>query len=239
MYEAELHELGLTENESKVYLALLQHGCMNPTTLAQTIGMHRSYLYDTLERLLERGFISTLLMNGKKHFQAQDPKILRESVEVTLRRVDQIIPQLNKLFLEQRKETSIELHRGKRVYRTLIKDIISHIDENDEVLLIGVDETILDTVEPIYIKQYFSIIKEKHVTERILIAKGGKQIHDECLNYRELEADFFGKTTTAIFQDKVYLFLWSEPQHLIVIDSAEGADSYRRQFEHLWRLATP
>ena len=67
MFEAELKELGLTNNEIKIYLALLQHGVLNPTKLAEITGLHRSYIYDTLERLLEQGNINIILINNKKH----------------------------------------------------------------------------------------------------------------------------------------------------------------------------
>ena len=87
MYQAELKELGLTDNESKVYLALLQFGTLSPTKLAEKTGLHRSYIYDTLERLLERGIVNTLLLDNRKTYQAVDPKALREIFELKLRKI--------------------------------------------------------------------------------------------------------------------------------------------------------
>ena len=98
MYETELKELGLTNNEIKVYLILLEHGILNPTKLAEKTGMHRSYIYDTLERLLERGIINTTLVNNKKNYQSVDPKALREIFELKLRQIDNILPNLSNLF---------------------------------------------------------------------------------------------------------------------------------------------
>ena len=95
MYEAELKELGLTNNEIKVYLILLENGILNPTHVAQKTGLHRSYVYDTLERLLDRGIINTILVNNKKHYQPVDPKALRQSFELKLMKIDEILPQLS------------------------------------------------------------------------------------------------------------------------------------------------
>ena len=78
MYEQELNEIGLSNNEIKIYLALLKSGLLNPTQLAEKTGLHRSYVYDTLERLLEKGIINTLLVNNKKNYQAVYPKILKK-----------------------------------------------------------------------------------------------------------------------------------------------------------------
>src|SRR3989338_3062505 len=158
MFEIELKELGLTDNEIKAYLSLLQHGILSPTKLAEKTGLHRSYVYDTVERLLERGIINTVLVNGKKNYQAIDPKVLREIFELKLKQLDEVIPQLSGLFKLVKEETRIELHRGKQVYRTLIKDLLANLKKNEMVYLLGVDENILETVEPIYLKRYFTII---------------------------------------------------------------------------------
>ena len=190
MYEAELKELGLTDNEIKVYLILLEHGVLNPTKLAEKTGLHRSYIYDTLERLLDKGIINTVLVNNKKNYQPVDPKALREIFELKLRQLDTILPQLSGLFKSTKEETRIELHRGKRVYRTLIKDLLANIKKNEVVYLLGVDENILETVEPIYLKQYFNIIKDKNIKEKIIIARGGKKLDEEHLEYREIDPKY-------------------------------------------------
>ncbi len=237
MYEAELKELGLTDNEIKIYLSLLEHGILNPTQLAEKTGLHRSYIYDTLERLLERGIVNTVLVDKKKNYQAVDPKALREIFELKLRQLDSIMPKLSALFKLAKEETRVELHRGKRVYRTLIKDLVSDIKVNDVVFLQGVDENILETVEPIYLKQYFTIIKEKNVKEKIIIKKGGKQLKEANLEYRELDPKYLGDTTVVVYQSKVYLFIWGNPHYLIIINSSKVANTYKKQFELLWNIA--
>lgn len=237
MYEAELKELGLTENEIKIYLSLLQHGTLNPTQLAEKTGLHRSYVYDTVERLIERGTINTVLINNKKNYQAIDPKILREIFELKLKQLDAVIPQLSGLFRLAKEETRVELHRGKQVYRTLIKDLLANLKKNDVVYLLGVDENVLETVEPIYLKRYFMIIKEKNIKEKIIIAKGGKKLAEEHIEYRELDGKFLGDTSTVIYQEKVFIFIWGSPHYLIEIKSGRVAETYKKQFELLWKTA--
>ena len=238
MFEAELKELELTNNEIKIYLALLQHGVLNPTKLAEITGLHRSYIYDTLERLLEQGIINTILINNKKHYQAVNPKVLREQFELKLKQIDAILPQLSSIFSGTKEETHVELHKGKRVYKTLIKDLIVNFQENDIVFLIGIDEGVLEQVEPIYLKQYFTIIKEKKVREKIIIAKGGKKFKEISLKYRELDKKYLGETATVIHNNKVYLFIFGEPNYLIAIESKKVAETYKKNFELLWEKAT-
>ncbi|HLC20472.1 MAG TPA: helix-turn-helix domain-containing protein [Candidatus Nanoarchaeia archaeon] len=237
MYEAELKEIGLTDNEIKLYLILLEHGILNPTKCAEKTGLHRSYVYDTVERLLDKGIVNTVLVDGKKHYQAVDPKALRELFELKLKHIDEVLPKLSALFHATKEETRIELHRGKRVYRTLIKDLVAQLKKNDTVYAIGVDENVLDTVEPIYLKQYFTIIKEKNVHEKVIIANKGKKLSYPNISYKEIDKKYLGDTTTVIFQSKVYIFIWGNPHYLITIDSDKVAQTYLKQFNLLWNIA--
>ncbi|MEK6932515.1 MAG: helix-turn-helix domain-containing protein [Nanoarchaeota archaeon] len=237
MHEQELNELGLSSNEIKIYLSLLKSGMLNPTQLAEKTGLHRSYVYDTLERLLEKGIINTVLTNNKKNYQAVDPKVLREIFELKLKQLDKIIPELSSLFESKKEETRIELHKGKKVYGVLIRDLTVNLKKNDVVYIFGADENILGSVEPIYLKQYFNIIKEKEVKEKVIITKGSKRFRESNVEYKELDKKYIGSTTTVINQRKVFLFTWEDPYYLIVIDSKRIAEDYQKQFNLLWKIA--
>jgi sugar-specific transcriptional regulator TrmB len=75
-----LRELGLTNNEVDVYLKLLMSGSVTVNTLAERTGMHRQACYDALDRLLEKGFVSFVIKNNKKNFQALPPEQLIANV---------------------------------------------------------------------------------------------------------------------------------------------------------------
>ena len=66
MYEPQLKELGLTDNEIRIYLLLLQEGTLNPTMVSQKLGLHRGYVYDVLERMQEKLVVNSILQNNKK-----------------------------------------------------------------------------------------------------------------------------------------------------------------------------
>jgi sugar-specific transcriptional regulator TrmB len=237
MYENELKEFGLSENEIKIYLVLLEHGMLNPTDLAKKTGLRRTYIYDAVEGLLDKGIVNSVLVKNKKHFQAVDPKILREIFELKLSHLDSLLPKLSDLFRSAKEETIVELHRGKYVYRTLIKDLLSSLKKDDTVYLLGVNEDILETVEPIYIRQYFNMTKEKNITEKAIIAKGARRLKEPNIEYKELDPKYLGDTTIEIHGSKVYIFIWGNPHYLIIIQSPRVAETYRRQFELLWKIA--
>ncbi|MBI2632598.1 hypothetical protein HYW75_06340, partial [Candidatus Pacearchaeota archaeon] len=102
--------------------------------------------------------------------------------------------------------------------------------------LIGVDESFLEHIEPIYLNQYFTIIKEKNAKEKIIISKGSRKFGERNLEYKEVDKKLLGDTAIIIHQNKVYLFILEEPLHLIVIKSKKVAETYCKQFDFLWKI---
>ncbi len=238
MYEQELREIGLTENEVRIYLLLLKQGMINPSEISQKLGLHRGYVYDALDRMQEKEVVNSILKDNKKYFQATSPENLIELSKLKLENLQKILPNLKELMSFSKEETKVELHKGKRVYRTLLKDIGSSLKKNNEVLLIGIDENILiNEVEPIYLEQYLNSLKKKNIKEKIIIKQGAKKLQKPNLEYRELDERYIGKTAQIIYNDKVAVFILGMPYYLIVIENKEVADTYRKQFSLLWQIA--
>ena len=238
MYEEQIRELGLTENEAKVYLILLKDGEMNPSEISQKLSLHRGYVYDALERMQEKGVANLSVKQNKKYFSATSPDNLVEFLKLKLENFKNIIPNLKSISKPDNTEVNSVMFKGKRVYRDILKDIISSVDKNDEILLFGIDEDVLTKeVEPIYLEQYLNTIKLKKVKERIIIKKGGKKIKKPNLQYKHLEKKYIGKTSQIIYGDRVALFIFGEPHHLIIVRNKETAETYRKQFKLMWKIA--
>lgn len=238
MYEQQLKELGLTDNEVRIYLLLLKEGIMNPTQISQKLGLHRGYIYDALERMQEKEVVSIILKANKKHYQATNPQNLIELLKFRLESLQKIVPCLIKLSELKKEETKVELHKGKKVYRTLLKDMITTLKQNEEAYLIGIDENILLTeVEPIYLRQYLNTIKSKNIREKIIIKKGSKKIKNPNLDYKELDEKYIGNIAQLIYNNKVAIFILGTPYYLIIIDNKEVAEAYKKQFDLLWTIA--
>ena len=238
MYEEQLKELGLTDNEVRIYLLLLKKGMMNPAEISQKLGLHRGYVYDALERMQEKEIVNTISKDNKKQFQATSPQNLAELLKLRLENFQKIIPSLIEIKESQKEEIKVELYKGNRVYRTLIKDVLSSIKNNSEVLLIGIDEGLLiNEIEPIYLEQYLNSIKSRNVKERIIIKTGAKKLKNKNLQYRTIEEKYIGNTAQIIYSSKVAIFITGMPHYLILIDNKKVADTYRANFEALWKMA--
>jgi len=237
--EAELKEFGLTDNEVKIYLTLLRLGTSNPAEIAEKTGFSRSYVYDALERLLEKEMVASVLKNNKKHYIATNPKRLEELSKQRLEKIQKIVPKLEGLQNISKEEIKVELHKGTYVYKTLLKDILSTLKRNSEVLIFGIDDGALTRLDKYYLthlKQYFARLQKMKIKERVIVKKKSKILKEaKTTTYRFLSDEIIGNTAFEVYGNKVAIFLWGTPNHLILIDDKEVANSYRNQFEILWQ----
>jgi len=238
VHEQQLKELGLTDNEVRIYLLLLEHGMVNPSEISQKLGLHRGYVYDALERMQEKEVVNVILKTNKKYYQATSPQNLIELLKFRLESFEKAVPDLMKLATLKKEESKVELHRGKRVYRVLLKDIVSTLKKNDTAYLVGIDEDVLmQEVEPIYLKQYLNAMKSRKIKEKIIIKIGATKLKNQNLEYKELDSKYIGKTAQIIYNNKVAIFILGTPYYLVVIENKEVAETYKKQFNLLWDIA--
>lgn len=238
-----LRSLGLTENEVKIYLILLQTGTISPSKIAEKTGFSRSYVYDALERLLEKEMVSCILKNNKKQYSATSPKRLLELEKQRFEKLVSIIPHLEDLQGSIKEDIKVELHRGTYVYKILLNDILTDLRKGGEVFIFGINDEFLIKSNQYYLthlKQYYNRLKKLNIKEKCIVKKNAKVFKNwKTTKYRFLAEKVIGNTAFEVYGNKVAIFLWGTPNHLILIENKEVANSYRNQFEILWKAATP
>ncbi len=137
MIENFLKNLGLSENEVKVYLYLLTHGESIASVIAKRLEMKRATVYPTLESLESKELISGFDKNGVMHFDAVEPDdivYLCEQRVSQMQRLKQKAEGLHKEFSklrDQGKMPKLEI-RGKIKYYEGIDAVTDLIEETLE-----------------------------------------------------------------------------------------------------------
>ena len=72
----DLLKIGLTEGETKVYLALSKLGSSTVGPIVKESKVAYSNIYDILNRLIEKGIVSFIIKQKTKYFQAASPSNL-------------------------------------------------------------------------------------------------------------------------------------------------------------------
>ena len=108
-----LEELGLTKNEVKVYLALLELGSTPAGPLVKKLSMHRAAVYNLLDLLLDKGIISYVTKHNIKHFEAHDPERLLEYIKLKKQQLDEKEKKLKEKLPELQLKKNIAITTQK------------------------------------------------------------------------------------------------------------------------------
>jgi sugar-specific transcriptional regulator TrmB len=236
-----LMQLGLSDAESTLYLALLGTGPSRAGSLIKLTGFHKGTTYQVLERLKEKGLVSSVIQGKKQHFQAADPDRLRDMLA---RKEEALAAALPMLHARQRRTamTDITVYSGVRGIQSAMDAMLEELNPAGAYCDFGSSGIFRDVM-----RGYFSAWQRKKrkygIKARVTFSDAIRRTHPDVLKEFHGEARFHPEayaspTDTMIYNDTVILFLWkATPPVAVVIKDKENARGYRNQFELLWRSA--
>lgn len=120
MLEKYLEEIGLSDKEATVYLALLQVENSPVSDIAKKTKINRTTVYPVLQSLEKKGLASEVQVGKTIHFQAAPPERLETYVErqkVVLEehaaRLKDIIPQIKSIQREEGERPIVKMFEGR------------------------------------------------------------------------------------------------------------------------------
>ena len=130
----DLEKMGLTRNESIIYISLLKLGITSAQNLVKESELHRSRVYDGLESLQRKGLVGFVVKNYKKYFQAVEPEKLLDYIDEKREAVKQILPDLKKIEGVKREEISASVYKGKEGLKTILSEMLK---EGKDIMVLG------------------------------------------------------------------------------------------------------
>ncbi len=134
-----LQQCDITENDAMVYLSLLNIGPSNPTEIAKKTGIKRARVYDSIKRLLERGFISQNLEQKRPLYMSNNPNNLIADLESTIEYKKEAITEIQEQLVNKSAFLPI---RGVFFYNTdlsarlKIKELLEASNDNITIIAI-------------------------------------------------------------------------------------------------------
>lgn len=144
-----IENLGLTEKEAAVYLALLQLGQAPVQTISKKASIVRPTAYVVLDSLIHKGLCKKGLIGKKTVFIASPPEDLdilirkreRDAHEQRVR-LHHLLPELRALYALSEERPSIRLFEGKEGLKNLQREFIEI--SSDPVYGMGSDDVMED-----------------------------------------------------------------------------------------------
>ncbi|MBM3247416.1 hypothetical protein FJZ17_02665 [Candidatus Pacearchaeota archaeon] len=241
MDERILEEIGFTRNEIKIYLALLKLGASTTGKIIENTGLHRAIVYDTLEKLIQKGIVSFVIQNNRKVFKAYDPKRLEEYLEEKKKKLSSIIPELSQIYQVPKFETATNIYEGKEGIKTIFEDIIKTKPKCYYVFASYGGAT---EILPFYLKHFYDRIEKLKISLKgILIdtpqgRQRGKEVGvHKNVELRYMPKEYVSPATAYLYEGKVAFIIWSkETPMAILIENKSLFESFLNYFHVLWNV---
>lgn len=244
MDRSALENLGLTANETTIYLALLELGKSQINRIADRTGLHRRTIYDCLTRLEDKGLAGFITENKTRYFSAVDPRKLldflrekEESIKEQENKINDIIPELFSMFQAAKSDVEVSVYKGKQGLKTIMEDIIR--EGQKEWLSLtsaGKGPEILPYYLPRFHKRRIKEGIKLKIIESIGIKRGKELEKMKLTELRYAPVKYLAPISIWVYGSKTAFMLWDVGVG-ILIDSKETAESFRTHFNILWNIS--
>jgi sugar-specific transcriptional regulator TrmB len=236
----ELKKLGFTDNETKVYAALLKLGSTNAGEIIKKTRLHRNIVYDNLERLIEKGLVSFVTIKNIKHFEVTSSEELKRYIkkqkEEVLQKekiVNRILPEINKVRASAERKQEATVFKGKKGLKTILEEVTK---TKTEILVFGTGWGMKEILGSYY-EQWHLKLRQNRIKGRILLPENRKGLFLEPFAAKYLPEKNVMPSTIAVYENKVLNIAWGEEPIAVLFISEKVSDSYKKYFQMLWGLA--
>ena len=231
-----LNKCGISPREAKVYMALLKIGLSTVGPIVKESKVPSSKIYETLDRLKEKGFVSMVIRNRKKHFQASDPESILAVFEEQHSEIqDKLIPKLKLLKIGNRPYNAT-VYEGSRSFKIIYERMLR---EGGEILVLGAPLHAQELLEPFSLN-WNSRRTKKKIPMKIIYQKEAKEYGKKRKKMPFTKVRYMKKELTPawidIFADCVVIFDLSRDKPLAFLIQSRGiAENYKQYFKTVWK----
>ena len=239
----QLTEIGLSEKEAKVYMALLNGGALTADQTAKRARLNRSTTYVQIESLINKGLASTFKKGKKTFFSAESPNNLERLLDVRELDLKQqranvqfLLPELMQQYSAGDERPLVKMYEGKGGITTLRNLVLDAANKTVHVI------SDITKLQEIYNEEerneYSRLRSKKGITTKVLysiednkpdlVAVAPQQLKRLSRTKFPFDSDIY------IFDDCTGFVSCGEHIHGVLIQSALIANTMRTIHKMLW-----
>ena len=240
-----LENIGLTQSEIKVYLALLELGSTTKGPIVHKSGVASSKVYELLEKLIQKGLVSFVIKSGVKYFESAPPSRILDYIKEKERRLKEQEEQLEKILptLELRRSmkgigSEVQVFKGMKGAQTSFYDILKDLKKGDEYYVLGISK-FTPHFERFVVNFHRKRAKQK-IKCRIIVNELAKDVGKKLekiglTKIKYLQKELFTPVVFIIYKDKTLISIGLD-EIFIQIKSKNLSNGLRAYANYMWSI---
>jgi sugar-specific transcriptional regulator TrmB len=234
-----LEDIGLSNAEIKVYIALLELGTSTAGPILDRSGLQSSVVFMTLNKLVDKGFVSFIKEGTRKHYQASNPNHIVDYINEKKERFEEVLPELLLKQETAKEKPEVVVFRNIRGVKELLMELLN--SGGNEHHTFGSTGDSLMLGEAWWVR-YHNMRVEKGIKAQLLFNESLKKWKAE-FRYGKCEVRYTTEgfeplTETIIRNNKIGIIIWTEKPIGILIENSIAAKSYDQFFNIIWKSAS-
>ena len=236
-----LKDIGLSEDESSVYLSALSLSETSVLKLARATNIKRTTIYGIVDALKEKGLMRIELRGLKQLYAAENPERLEIMLERRKNDFSKILPEFQALYNLKGGESVIKYYTGLSAMHDIYRDTLKEIRPHEDYLVITNQEKWYN-LNPKFALSYIEERAQLPIKTRMLfqdspLSREHKKIER---NYNEeiriLPPETKLNVDTVLLPNKLITLELSPPYMTVVIENKSIISMHKELFEIIWKL---
>ncbi|MDO8521774.1 MAG: helix-turn-helix domain-containing protein [bacterium] len=237
-YASSLSELGLSQQETVVYLATLELGASSISDIAKKAGIKRPTAYYVIDGLMNKNLISKAPRGKRILYIAEPPSRLLANLRVQEEKLINVLPRLESLQNSAGNKPKVRFYEGREGIGALYTEIFK---THKKILAMGSLQNVSEIFPYEETATWFRFLRDHGGKIYDLLdssedaKKYAKAAYRKGLGpIKYLPADFKMGTDMLIVDDQVLLISYSSMIG-VLIENADIAQTQRQAFEFMWK----
>lgn len=237
-----LTKLGLTETESRVYLAMLKLGADTVQHIAREAHISRTAAYEIISELQQKGLASTFTEGKRKNFVAEDPDKLEGYFETRIQDIQNELGTLRRILPEMRllqggtDRPRVRFYQGTEAVNALFRDVT--MVQPKELLEVSNLDAVYRAVDEKLLSTNQDTIDFDKIKTRILVRGTPRKVGPK-VPLRRLPDDWEFEGDIWIYGNRVAFVHFYRKIEVVILDNQIFADTMRALFLTAWDCGKP
>ncbi|MBU0536396.1 MAG: hypothetical protein KKE20_05485 [Nanoarchaeota archaeon] len=238
-----LEEIGLTKSEIRVYLSLIELGSSSTGKIVDKAGVASSKIYEILDRLVQKGLVSTIVKSGVKYFESAPPSRIIDYFQEKEKDLKSKESELRALLPELELKRSLagigsetQVFKGMKGAGTAFDDILKTMKKGEEYCLLGISAFTPQFER--FVVNFHKKRSKQGIRCRMIVNEVAKETGEKLSSLKHtqikyVQKELFTPVVFIVYKDKTLISIGLD-EVFIQIKSKNLSDGLRAYFDYLW-----
>lgn len=232
-----IQDLWLSENETKIYLAILKWGALNVTEIATKTQLKRTTASNYLSEMLQKWLVARNVTGKRMKYIAESPEKLLRDYDQKRESFMDSLPELNSIYRNASQKASIRYFEGKSGIMDIYREIslgflpIYTFYSIDRFLELFKDMSAMDEFVNNVVRnenKIVDLIEDTPKARNIMKYRAKKE-----KKWKFLPKNFILGVDILIQWDKIAMVSFGS-EMWIIIENAEIVSAQKQMFDFMW-----